>query len=400
MRKKVLVIGAGDYQTTLIRRIKELGYEVYCVDKNEKAVGFEYADGSCVIDVCDCEKCFEYATNVGIDAVMTYGSTLTHATVAYIADKLSLPSLNSKSAQIATSKFKIKEALFDSGLNIKGNFFEVTSLEEAKLCEYTYPCVIKPSDGSGSKGVSVVYSEQEKEEALEYAFASARNSHIYVESYINGEEYSVECFVYGQEIYVYSVIKSTFIRSEDGNISYGHRTPSGLSNSKEKEIACETEKAIKALGVNLGNVNFDVIVSEEDGKPYIIDVGIRAGQNLIASHLVPYSRGVSTIDNYIYAALGETAKIDLKPKRCTPVATRLLIYNPGVIKEIKDFREEIGKNGIIDVVLRKKVGDVLNEYKDKSDTCGWVLTKGITPAEAELNAENAKKALENYFVIE
>lgn len=40
-----------------------------------------------------------------------------------------------------------------------------------------------------------------------------------------------------------------------------------------------------------------------------------------------------------------------------------------------------------------------NEYKDKSDTCGWVITEGETPDEAERLAEKAKETLKNYIII-
>ena len=162
-------------------------------------------------------------------------------------------------------------------------------------------------------------------------------------------------------------------------------------------IETEVKKAVKALNITMGSANFDIILSNEDGKPYIIDCGIRIGQNLIASHLVPLSRGVSVIDNTIGLALGEN--IDANPKHCKCIATRLLIFNPGVIKEIKDMSGLVGTNNILEIVMRKKAGDIQREYKEKSDTCGWVITTGKTPQEAEENAEKAKIILKNYIII-
>lgn len=395
--KKILVIGAGDYQIPLIKRIVEKGYEAYCVDYNPKAPGFVFATGYRNIDVMDFPKCLQYAKEIGIDAVMTYGATLTLPTVAYLGKELGLPALSMETAELSKNKFKIKQCLFKNGCNIKGNFFAVKSLEEARKCNYQFPCVVKPCDGSGSKGVTLVYKEENLDEAFEYAFSSSRYSDVYVESFIEGEEYSVESFVCNGEIYIYAIVKTTFVKGEDGKIHYGHRTPSGLPVEVEHIIEAEIKKAIKALGINMNSVNFDVIVEKDTGKPYIIDCGIRIGQNLIASHLVPLSRGVSVIDNTIELALGN--KIDAKPKKQACVATRLLIYNPGIIREIKNFDDVIDKQTILDVVLRKKVGDELRPYQDKSDTCGWVVTSGNTPDEAEANAEKAKEKLGEYICI-
>ncbi len=395
--KKILVVGGGDYQVPLIRRIRQLGHEAYCVDRNPNAPGFACATGSKCIDVMDRAACLDYAKQLQIDGVMTYGATLTLPTVSYIAQQLRLPALPMDTAEISKSKYAIKERLYQAGCNTKGAFFQLTKPEDAMGHDFLIPCVIKPCDGSGSKGVSVVTEAAQLESALQYAFDSARYGEIYVESFIPGEEYSVEAFVCNGKVYVYAVVKTTFRKEPDGSISYGHRTPSGLSAAQEALIEKEAEKAIRALNITMASVNFDMILSEEDQKPYIIDCGIRIGQNLIASHLVPLSRGVSVIDQTISLALGEIVDGTPAYKKC--VATRLLIYKPGVISEILPYDRLIGTGGILDVVLRKQVGDQLKPYKEKSDTIGWVIAQGDTPDEAERNAAEAKNKLEKYFII-
>lgn len=396
--RKILTIGAGTYQAPLIKRIKDMGIGSYCVDRNPNAVGFGFADGYEVIDVCDKDTCLDYARRLGINGIMTYGATLTLPTVAYVGNALGLPALSMNTAEVSRNKYAIKKRLLQAGLNTKGNFFRLCSIDQAKEKKFIYPCVIKPSDGSGSKGVSVVHSPNELEDALNYAFSSARYGEIYCEEFVDGEEYSVEAFVDNGKVYIYAIVKSTFIRSENDDISYGHRTPSGLELQYEERIENEVRKAVKALDITMGSVNFDIILSNGDKKPYIIDVGIRVGQNLIASHLIPLSRGVDVMDCAIRIALGE--KADTEPKRCECVATRLLIYTPGTIKQILPYDDIIGKNGVVDVVLRKGVGDVLLPYKEKSDTCGWVIAKGNTPDEAEANAAFAKETLKDYIIIE
>ncbi len=396
--KNVLVIGAGDYQIPLIKRLGELGHKVYCLDGNKNAPGFEYADEYEVLNILDKPLCLDYAIKAGISAVMTYGATITLPTVAYIAEHMNLSSLSETTAEISKSKFAIKKALVAGGCNVYGDFFCLHTKEEAKEKKFTIPCVIKPSDGSGSKGVSIVNDESDIESAIDYAFGGARFGEIYVEGFVGGEEYSAEVFCADGKQYVYAVVKTTFYRDASGNLHYGHRAPSGLSDDDENKIKREVLKAADALGVTMGSVNFDVILSDEDKKPYIIDVGIRIGQNLIASHIVPLSRGVNELDLTIELAFGRTVEAEPKYQRC--IATRLLIYNAGVLKEIKDYSELIGKDNIIDVVLRKSVGDTLRPYAEKSDSCGWVLASGETPDEAEKNADMAREKLREYIVIE
>lgn len=385
--KKILVVGGGKYQRDLIIRLKDKGYYVLCIDKNPKALGFEFADQYEITDVCDKEKCLEYAKKHNIDAIMTNGATITLPTVAYIGEKLNLPHLNGSAANISVNKYKIKDTLAKNGCNIWGEYFQINSIEEGIKRNYSYPVVIKPCDGSGSVGVNTVYSEEELKSAVQNAFENARFNKIYCEKLINGAEYSAEAFVYNSKTYIYGIIKTTFVKRDGNDISYGHRVPGGLPENTEKLIEKEVDKACKALKINMGSVNFDIILNKEDGKPYIIDCGIRIGQNLIASHLVPYSAGVNVIDNNISAALGEKTDPEIKFRKY--IATRLLICNPGIISEIEDCSSLIGTNNIIDIVFRKSKGDVQKEYKDKSDTCGWVICQGNSAEDAENNAEKA-----------
>lgn len=398
--KKILVVGGGEYQVPLIKRIIELGHEAYCVDYNPKSPGFDIATKSAVVDVLDKDACLEYARENGIDAVMTFGATLPLPTVAYIGEKLGLPTITPEAALISLNKYTIKQNLDIAGCNIKWNYYKITKDNNLADFEFVKPCVIKPCDGSGSKGVVIVKKPSAFTPAIEYALSCARYGEVYCEERIQGNEYSVEAFANGDDVQVYVIVKTTFERHGDDNesIEYGHRTPAGVKEETAEEIKAEARKAVKALGITKGSVNFDIIVSESDGKPYIIDVGVRVGQNLIYSHLIPLSRGINVLDNTIKQALGE--EIATEPTKREFIATRLLIFNPGTIKEIKPYEHLIGKNGIIDIVLKKGVGDVQAVYKDKSDTCGWVICAGRSPEEAETLASQAREEIKNYFVIE
>ena len=102
--KRILVVGGGDYQVPLIKGIIEKGFEAYCVDGNPNAPGFAFATGSRIVDVLDRNACLAYAKELSIQAVMTYGATLTLPTVSYIAKAMNLPALPIETAEISKSK--------------------------------------------------------------------------------------------------------------------------------------------------------------------------------------------------------------------------------------------------------------------------------------------------------
>lgn len=394
---KILVIGAAAYQVPAIRRIKELGHEAYCVDYKEGQPGFPFADGYRIVDVRDKDGCLKYAQEIGVDGVLTWGATLTLETASYVASKMSLPALPLDTARIATNKYLIRKKLTESGLNVGGDVYAILGKDDVPNHEYRVPFVVKPCDGSGSKGVKIVMDEAEIEDALQYAFEGARNQEIYVEPFVKGEEFSVEAFACDGEVYIYSIVKTNF--AWKGVFpEYTQTTYLGISSEMESAIEEEIRKAVKALDVSYGPVNFDLIISEEDGMPYIIDVGIRNGQNLIASHIVPYSRGVDELNNSINLCIGES--IDAKPRKKSYISSRLLIYNPGKIAEIKPYDNLIGQRHVVDVIMRKKAGDMLPVYQTKADICGWVLAYGETPEIALKYSNEAWQNLKKYIIIE
>lgn len=394
--KRILIIGAGDYQVPAIKRVRQLGHEVFCVDYKEEQPGYKYANGYKIIDVKDKEACLAYAIELSVDGVLTWGATLTLSTVSYIGEKMGLPCLPMMTSQISLSKYQIRKRLDECGLNSGGRTFEIHSWDEVLSHEYKLPFVVKPTDGSGSKGVCIVKKESDIRDAIQYAFDGTRNGEIYVEPYIVGEEFTVEAYVNDGQCYIYSIVKTEFEWLEEYPI-YRQTTFMNITPDLEQKIRKEIVAAVKALDINWGPVNFDLIISSTDSKPYIIDVGIRNGQNLIASHIVPYSRGVDELDNSINICLGNV--IDAAPKTEKYISSRLLIYSPGTIKKIKDISRLIGSQNIIDIILRKREGDKLPPYQTKSDICGWVLAEGNTPEEAREHADIAWNTLKEYIII-
>lgn len=64
------------------------------------------------------------------------------------------------------------------------------------------------------------------------------------------------------------------------------------------------------------------------------------------------------------------------------------------------MKELIGQDHIVDIILRKNVGDVLPRYQTKADICGWVLTEGRTPEESREWAAKGWETLKDYIIIE
>ena len=253
--------------------------------------------------------------------------------------------------------------------------------------------MVKPCDGSGSRGAAKVESAADFAVACKEAMDCSLTRKATVEPFINGREYGVESYVCHGEIHVLAVMQK-WMTQPPYYAELGHAIPSGLSAAmEEKVIGCVT-KALQALEVNHGSVNMDLLITEEGGV-HIIDVGARMGGNLIGSHIIPLGKGVDYMGNMIRGAVGDP--VDFTPKtQPVAVATRLLALTPGVIREVPDMAQFEAEDAIVQHHLA--VGDTINEYHTNLDGCGYVVCAGKTVDKAAEKAEMLKNKIDGAIV--
>lgn len=395
--KKVLIIGAGFLQAFVIRKAKELGYETLAVDANSNAPGFAYADKHAVINIVDEKACLAYARQEKIDGVLTAATDYGVLTASYIAQELGLPGLKCEVAHTIKNKYMIRKCLYENRVDDTQQAFEVSAdTDIAALAQkIAYPVMVKPCDGSGSRGANRVDEPGQLAEACRLAMEASLTHKAEIETFIFGNEYGVESLVVNGEIHVLGVMKK-WMTQPPYYAELGHALPSGLKPETESYVRSCAQKAIKALGVNFGSVNMDMLITPE-GKVYIVDIGARMGGNLIGSHIIPLGTGVDYMGNMIRNAVGDP--VDFTPRDHSPVATRLLALTPGVVKKLPDFAA-IEKEWGVQICHHLEVGQQINEYHTNLDGCGYVVAAGSCPAEAEEKAVRAKQWIDHNIIRE
>lgn len=371
--KKVMILGAGLLQSYVIKRAKDLGYETIVLDMDENAVGKKYADKFIPINIVDKEKCLEVAQENNINGVLTAATDYGVITSAYIANEMGLPGLDVSVATIIKNKYDVRRILYENGADDTNQFFEITNMNDVDvICkDAIFPLIVKPCDGSGSKGVCKVDSKDELKIAIRDALKVSLSKKALVETFITGKEYGVESFVHNNEIHILGVMKKEMTKPPF-YAELGHCIPSKLSDDIEEKVKKVVERAIKSLEINFGAVNMDLLITS-DGKVCIVDIGARMGGNLIGSHIIPLSSGIDYMGNIIKCAVGDNP--DFQRKYDKPIATRLLALNPGEIIETPDFGK-YNSMGNLEVVCKLKEGDIINKYRNNLDGCGYVVVSG------------------------
>jgi biotin carboxylase len=394
--KKLLMLGGGFLQNFVIKKARDMGYYVYCLDADPKAIGFEFANESAVINIIDPEACLKFAKEKKIDGVLTAATDFSVLTMSYIAQEMRLPGINYASAQLIKNKAKVRKCLFDAHADDTGYSYEITSLEEARevLPRIKFPVMMKPVDGSGSRGASKVVKPEDFEKACEFAMSGSISHRVVAEPFVVGREYGVESFVDNGAIHVLGVMQKD-MTEPPYYAELGHAIPSGLTDDMETKVKACVRKAIFALNVNHGSVNMDLLITEK-GDVHIVDIGARMGGNLIGSHIIPRGTGIDYMGNMIRAAVGDPA--DFKPQWSPmPVATKLLALTPGKVKELPDFRKIEIENDV-QIEHHLHVGNTINEYHTNLDGCGYIVAGGFNVADALDKATLVKEIIDKSIV--
>ena len=388
--KKVLVIGAGFLQAFVIRKAKEMGYYTLTVDADPEAVGFLDADEHAVINIVDEEACLAYAKEKEIDGVLTAATDYGVLTAAYVSEKMSLPGIPYEVAKVIKNKYLTRKCLFENHVDDTKQAYcvEMDTDMQALAEELTYPVMVKPCDGSGSRGASRVDRAEEFVDAAKTAIASSLTKRATVESFVEGREYGAETIVVKGEPHVLAIMQK-WMTKPPYYAELGHAIPNDLSEEVENRAKECVAKAIKALGITSGSVNMDMLITEE-GAVHIVDIGARMGGNLIGSHIIPLGTGIDYMGAMIRTAVGDEVQLVAGEK--TPVATKLLAFGAGSIAYLPDM-EELSKKYQVEITHHMEAGAPVREYHNNLDGLGYVIATSADVQEAEARAEQVRQEI-------
>ena len=381
--KKLLVIGAGFLQNFVIQKAVSMGYYTLAVDADPEAIGFTHANKHAVINIVDEMACLEYAKQEQIDGVLTAATDYGVLTAAFIAENMGMPGLKYEVAQLIKNKYRVRKSLYEHHVDDTEQAFEVdveTDIESLAK-QLTYPVMVKPCDGSGSRGASRVDNASDLSNACQFAMNGSITHRAEIESFIYGTEYGAESLVINGEIHVLSIMKK-WMTEPPYYAELGHAIPCGLPVDIEKKAKDCVTNAIKVLGINHGSVNMDMLITT-DGKVYIVDIGARMGGNMIGPCIIPYGTGIDYVGAMIQNAVGDP--VDLSVHKHEAVATKLLAFESGIIKKMPDMKVLEDKYDV-EIYHHMTEGMAVNEYHTNLDGCGYIVAKGKTVNEAESTA--------------
>ena len=268
-KKKVLILGAGNFQIDAINYCHDRGMEVLGCSYTSTDPGIPLLDAFRQVDIKDVDGVARYAKEEAVDAVYSVGSDLAMPTAMEVSERLGLPHfLSSEVARTCQNKGKMREYLKDSKWSLP--FIVITSLEEADSFD-DFPAMMKPVDSQGQRGCFRVDSQSDIEAHFAESLSHSTSGAVIIERFVDGPEISVNAFLVDGEL-KFAIPSDRYSFTEyPGGIIKEHGLPCSVLDDEGHENVKEMVRDILGrLGIKDGPVYFQAKV--EGQRPYVLEV--------------------------------------------------------------------------------------------------------------------------------
>jgi biotin carboxylase len=363
---------------------------VIALDREPSAPGFRYADRRAIVSTEDESGIERLAGAERVDGLIAPGIDWPVAIAARVAERLGLSHpISPETATLSTSKLRQRERFAEAGVPQPQYVVCSGAAEAADAArEIGFPCVVKAPDRQGQRGLTLVGSADEVEEAVRIALDASRSATLLVEQLVPGREVTVNAFSVDGHFHPLTVTDRLTAALPAFGVALTHVWPSELEPAQIGAAIEAAAAAARALGVENGPTYTQLLVSP-DGV-YVGELAARLGGGHDAE-LCRVALGVDLNGAALAAALGE----ELPVGTLSPVAkvgggcVRFLTAPAGELREVSGVQEAFALEGVRGIRIYRRPGYRFGELRRGADRAGAVLAVGDSREEA---LEHAAKA--------
>lgn len=373
--KKILLLGGSAQQVIAIETAKKLGYYTVLCDFLTDNPGQYAADKFYLVSTTDKEAILDVARIEAVDGVIAYASDPAAPTAAYVAEKLGLYTNPYKSVDILCNKDKFRVFLRDNGFNAPQSGGYV-SVDEAlnDIEKYRLPVIIKPTDSSGSKGVTVLHSLENLKSALDFAFSFSRSHRIIIEEFIEKKHpYLIggDIFVSDGKVILWGLMNCHRDDRVNPLVPVGKSYPLELDDDDIQNVKDTLQSMVDKLNIRCGAMNVELVV-DKNNRVWPIDVGPRNGGNMIPD-LLGYIFNVDVVEMSVKVAMGEQIQEDISEGKPCYATHNLHSDRDGIFRKIT-ISDEL-QPYILKQCIYKKEGDKVEYFDNAAKALGIVFLK-------------------------
>jgi biotin carboxylase len=371
-QRKLMILGAGPFQLSGIRKAVDLGHYVITVDNSPANVGHQVSHQMINCSTTDRVGVARQAEDLSIDGICTFASDVALTSIGYVCDRLHLPGISLGVAEMISKKDRFRSFQRDHSLP-HPKFVVGSSLQEANFTNLAFPVIFKPVDSSGSRGVGMV--AEPFPDAIDEAFAHAksysRSERVCVEEFIAGTEVGGDCVLHRGKI-VFAAITHKHLSEF---VVTGHNLPPNITVEDQWRVRTMLERSCAELGYSDGPLNFDVMVGPTG--VVVLEMSARTGGNGIPE-VIKRATGVDVEEVTIRYALGDTLPPGASAEGETPFrGTGSLVFGSptagiltriATLAEVKSLVPEL-----FELHFAAQPGSVVRPFEHNGNLIGYAL---------------------------
>lgn len=394
--QNILLVNTGSIKKKFIlQEIKKLGLNIIALNK-EKNWAQSYIDYWILADNYNHQESIEaikefVANNkkVKINGAITFWED-DIPILAKICKEFKFKGNTLETALNTRDKFRMQEVFKNTGQNyIRQKLLKSMSDLERAVSEVGLPAVIKPIFGSDSQFVVYISTQEEAREAYNYVFKNCTpeydpiykyNKKIFVyQEFVEGQEFSLECYCQHGVPHIIGIHEKTAM-DLPFFMETGDYIPPRISEEEENILIKASEAALIVLGVRDSLAHVEIKLTKNG--PKIIEIASRMGGDYTHENIWRVYN-FNLIRAGCEIALGINITSQIKKAKKYVMGKFFIPRNSGVVTKISGFDEIKKHDQLVDYFLPKKVGDSVLVPADGYENMGWVVTDGVSYADAE-----------------
>src|SRR3990167_125198 len=385
----VWIVAGGPMQVPLIEEFKNRNLEVLVSARNPDAPGCKIADEVIGIDTYDVGMHLEIAEKMSVKpiAVATMGADV-GPTVSALAEYFGLYAETTEVASRCRNKIEMRKTLnAPHPVFITTRDIDMIHTTWTGKCIFAgvpaYPCVLKPAELSGSRGVSIIRTAFDWHRAIERAKRAAPKARIFlVEEYITGPEVAVDFFVINGKLILANAVYRLF---HHFGLEAGHINP----YHPPQELLDLAQAAAEKLGVTTGPFKADFICSPRYGW-VLVECATRLSGGWDSELTCPIATGRDLVGAMAdYALYNRVSKRKLKIKKDKYACAYAPLLNPG---KVSAWKVPENLPGLHKVIINSM--DEIDLIDDCTKRPVFVITEGDSPYQAYRRALKATRNIE------
>ncbi|MBI2394039.1 MAG: ATP-grasp domain-containing protein [Deltaproteobacteria bacterium] len=378
---RVLIVGCGFPQLSLIRLARRLGHHVIGADLNPRAPAVKDCDEFVEVSTNDVDGLLAALWKTRADAITTSGSEVALKATAHVAARAKLPfHADPETIRRCQEKDAMRAGYEAGGVPVPPYSRCETFAElEAFVQAHGFPVVVKPSRGWGQRGVARVDDRSELAVAFDGAMAQSKSAGlamVVVEAFLEGGEYSVNGWIEDGRLVSYCVTERLTVPGKRPlGVMVAELFPSGLPGEEEARVVEAARLGAAALGHTRGPCYSQVMSSPKGAV--LLETAARMGGGFDAD-VTRLASGVDLYERVLGVALDDRAlERSGKKHEAHPAAiAKFLIGKPGVVRSIDGVDRARARRGVVEADVFVPVGGEVLPLTDSAKRAGYVLSWG------------------------